>query len=74
MTGIVHGLFWGIIIASVLMTIAAVSIWFERKFAGRLQSRVGVGLTAEASADAAVVWQVFRCAGGRGRNWITGRS
>jgi NADH-quinone oxidoreductase subunit H len=48
MTGILHGLLWGLIIASVLMTIAALSIWFERKFAGRMQSRFGPTLVGPA--------------------------
>ncbi|MFO0571246.1 MAG: NADH-quinone oxidoreductase subunit NuoH [Polyangiaceae bacterium] len=37
----VHGAVYGILIVTVLMTITAYSIWFERKFAGRMQSRVG---------------------------------
>lgn len=37
----VHGAVYGVVIVTVLMTITAWSIWFERKFAGRMQSRVG---------------------------------
>jgi NADH-quinone oxidoreductase subunit H len=37
----VHGALYGLVIVTVLMTITAYSIWFERKFAGRMQSRVG---------------------------------
>jgi len=37
----VHGALYGVVIVTVLMTITAWSIWFERKFAGRMQSRVG---------------------------------
>lgn len=37
----VHGAVYGVLIVTVLMTITAYSIWFERKFAGRMQSRVG---------------------------------
>lgn len=37
----VHGAVYGVLIVTVLMTITAWSIWFERKFAGRMQSRVG---------------------------------
>ena len=37
----VHGAVYGVLIVTVLMTITARSIWFERKFAGRMQSRVG---------------------------------
>lgn len=36
-----HGLAYGLLVAGVLLTITAWSIWFERKFAGRMQSRVG---------------------------------
>lgn len=36
-----HGLVYGGIIAVIFLTIAAGSIWFERKFAGRMQSRIG---------------------------------
>jgi NADH-quinone oxidoreductase subunit H len=37
----IHGAGYGVVIVTVLMTITAYSIWFERKFAGRMQSRVG---------------------------------
>jgi NADH-quinone oxidoreductase subunit H len=37
----IHGAAYGVVIVTVLMTITAWSIWFERKFAGRMQSRVG---------------------------------
>jgi NADH-quinone oxidoreductase subunit H len=37
----IHGAVYGVVIVTVLMTITAWSIWFERKFAGRMQSRVG---------------------------------
>lgn len=37
----IHGAVYGVVIVTVLMTITAYSIWFERKFAGRMQSRVG---------------------------------
>jgi NADH-quinone oxidoreductase subunit H len=36
-----HGLVYGGIIATIFFTVAGWSIWFERKFAGRMQSRVG---------------------------------
>jgi NADH-quinone oxidoreductase subunit H len=36
-----HGALYGVVIITVLMTVTAYSIWFERKFAGRMQSRVG---------------------------------
>ncbi len=48
MTPLVHGLVWGFVIASVLVTIAVVSIWFERKFSGRMQSRYGPTLVGPA--------------------------
>lgn len=41
MNGLVHGAVWGAVIASVLLATIAVGIWFERKFAGRMQSRLG---------------------------------
>ncbi len=41
MSGLVHGAVYGGVIASVLLTIIAFGIWFERKFAGRMQSRLG---------------------------------
>lgn len=37
----VHGAVYGIVIVTALMTVTAWSTWFERKFAGRMQSRVG---------------------------------
>ncbi len=36
-----HGLLYGAVVITVIMTIIAWTTWFERKFAGRLQSRVG---------------------------------
>jgi NADH-quinone oxidoreductase subunit H len=48
MTPLVHGLVWGLVIASVLVTVATLSIWFERKFAGRIQSRYGPTLVGPA--------------------------
>ncbi len=48
MTPLVHGLVWGLVIATVLVTIAVLSIWFERKFAGRIQSRYGPTLVGPA--------------------------
>jgi len=38
---ILHGLIYGGAIATVLLTLTAWGIWFERKFAGRMQSRLG---------------------------------
>ncbi len=37
----VRGLVYGAVIITVLMTITAWAIWFERKFAGRMQNRLG---------------------------------
>jgi NADH-quinone oxidoreductase subunit H len=48
MTPLLHGLVWGLVIASVLVTVAVLSIWFERKFAGRIQSRYGPTLVGPA--------------------------
>ncbi|MFI5299932.1 MAG: NADH-quinone oxidoreductase subunit NuoH [Polyangiales bacterium] len=36
-----HGAAYGLVIVSVLLTTIAFGIWFERKFAGRMQSRLG---------------------------------
>ena len=39
--GFVHGSVWGVVIITVVMTTTALSLWFERKFAGRMQTRIG---------------------------------
>lgn len=36
-----HGLLYGVLVITILMVITAWATWFERKFAGRIQSRVG---------------------------------
>jgi len=36
-----HGTIYGAVIVTVLMSVTAMALWFERKFAGRMQSRVG---------------------------------
>jgi NADH-quinone oxidoreductase subunit H len=36
-----HGLIFGFLLANILLGITAYSIWFERKFAGRMQNRPG---------------------------------
>jgi NADH-quinone oxidoreductase subunit H len=36
-----HGLVFGFLLASIALGVTAYSIWFERKFAGRMQSRPG---------------------------------
>lgn len=38
---VMHGLVYGGLIATVFLTVTAWGIWFERKFAGRMQSRLG---------------------------------
>jgi len=59
---VLHGLIYGGAIATVLLTLTAWGIWFERKFAGRMQSRLGptlvgwVGLL-QPLADAAKLLQ-----------------
>jgi NADH-quinone oxidoreductase subunit H len=45
MNGLVHGAVYGALIASALLSVIAVGIWFERKFAGRMQSRLGPTMT-----------------------------
>ncbi|MDH5307963.1 MAG: NADH-quinone oxidoreductase subunit H [Myxococcales bacterium] len=48
MTPLVHGAVWGVVIATVLVTVAVFSIWFERKFAARMQTRYGPTLVGPA--------------------------
>ena len=45
---LLHGAVYGILIVTVLMTVTAWSIWFERKFSGRMQSRLGPTLVGPA--------------------------
>ena len=40
-TWVGHGLIFGFALANILLGITAYSIWFERKFAGRMQNRPG---------------------------------
>ncbi len=44
-SAIIHGAVYGTIICVVILTGIAVAIWFERKFAGRMQSRLGPTMT-----------------------------
>lgn len=48
MNGLVHGLLWGVVIITVLMTVTAFGLWFERKFAARMQSRLGPTMVGRA--------------------------
>ena len=48
MTGFLHGASYGVVIVSVLMTATAFSLWFERKLAARMQSRLGPTLVGPA--------------------------
>lgn len=41
MSPLAHGAAYGAVIVTVLLSIVALAIWFERKFAGRMQSRLG---------------------------------
>jgi len=41
MSGLVHGAQYGVLVISTLLAVIAIGIWFERKFAGRMQSRLG---------------------------------
>ena len=41
MTGLLRGLVWGSVVVTVVMTATAWGLWFERKLAARLQSRMG---------------------------------
>ena len=38
---LLHGALYGVVILTVGMTATAFSLWFERKFAARMQSRIG---------------------------------
>ena len=40
-TALIHGAVYGTVICLAVLTAIAVGIWFERKFAGRMQSRLG---------------------------------
>jgi NADH-quinone oxidoreductase subunit H len=39
--GLVHGLVYSVLIVTVVLTATAMALWFERKFAARLQTRLG---------------------------------
>jgi NADH-quinone oxidoreductase subunit H len=41
MNGLAHGAVYGAVIATVILSVVAIGIWFERKFAARMQSRLG---------------------------------
>ena len=41
MNALVHGALYGVVIVLCLLTTVAFGVWFERKFAGRMQSRLG---------------------------------
>ena len=41
MSGLLHGLLYGLPIITVVLTVTALGLWFERKFAARIQSRKG---------------------------------
>jgi len=39
--GLVHGMVYSVLIVTVVLTATAMALWFERKFAARLQTRLG---------------------------------
>lgn len=41
MSGLLRGTVYGAVVVISILTVIAVGIWFERKFAGRMQSRLG---------------------------------
>jgi NADH-quinone oxidoreductase subunit H len=48
MSALWHGALYGVAIVSVMLAITAVGLWFERKFAARMQTRVGPSLVGPA--------------------------
>ena len=42
-----HGFLYGVVVVTVIMTLIAWTTWFERKFAARMQSRVGPTLVGK---------------------------
>jgi NADH-quinone oxidoreductase subunit H len=45
---LVHGSVYGVVIITVIMTATAFSLWFERKFAARMHTRVGPNIVGPA--------------------------
>jgi len=41
MNALAHGAGYGVVIVVAVLTVVALGVWFERKFAGRMQSRLG---------------------------------
>jgi NADH:ubiquinone oxidoreductase subunit H len=41
MSALAHGAVYGLAIVVTVLTVVALGVWFERKFAGRMQSRLG---------------------------------
>ncbi|MEZ4336067.1 MAG: complex I subunit 1 family protein [Sandaracinaceae bacterium] len=41
MSGLLHGLLYGLVIVNALLLVSAANIWFERKLSARMQSRLG---------------------------------
>ncbi len=41
MNALAHGALYGVVIILTILTTVAMGVWFERKFAGRMQSRLG---------------------------------
>ena len=41
MNALLHGILYGLPIITVVLTVTAIGLWFERKFAARIQSRMG---------------------------------
>ena len=39
--GLLHGIVYSVVIVTVVLTATAMALWFERKFAARLQTRLG---------------------------------
>ena len=51
--GLLHGAVYSVLIVTVVLTATAMALWFERKFAARLQTRLGPTIVGPHRAAAA---------------------
>ena len=52
---LLHGVIYGAAILSVFLTAVGMGLWFERKFAARMQSRLGPTMEWDTAAGQAVL-------------------